>query len=135
MIVVDTNVIAYLFIEGPHTDDARRVLLADPEWSAPVLWKSELQNVLALYLRKGELEVPDAAAIVDQAQELLGQRQYSIDAMSVLELSMNSGCSAYDCEFVALARKLSIPLVTCDKKLLRAFPGIAHSITSYAAEA
>jgi predicted nucleic acid-binding protein len=40
----------------------------------------------------------------------------------VLELVRDSDCSAYDCEFVALATKLDAKLVTMDRKLLRAFP-------------
>lgn len=31
-------------------------------------------------------------------------------------------CSAYDCEFVWLARDLRLPLVTADRKVLDAFP-------------
>ncbi len=40
-----------------------------------------------------------------------------------------TGCSAYDCEFVALAIKLNTHLVTMDKKLLRAFPKCALALT------
>ena len=36
-----------------------------------------------------------------------------------------SHCSAYDCEFVALALELEVPLVTADRQLLRSFPRIA----------
>ena len=39
-----------------------------------------------------------------------------------MELVRDSDCSAYDCEFVALAVKLDTKLVTVDKKLLKAFP-------------
>jgi predicted nucleic acid-binding protein len=40
----------------------------------------------------------------------------------VLTLALESGCSAYDCEFVALAKQLGVKLVTEDAKLRRAFP-------------
>jgi predicted nucleic acid-binding protein len=37
----------------------------------------------------------------------------------------------YDCEFVALAQHLDVPLVTADKKILREFPAIAKSLDAY----
>ncbi len=36
-----------------------------------------------------------------------------------------SNCSAYDCEFVALASDFDIQLVTFDKKIISEFPAIA----------
>jgi len=45
----------------------------------------------------------------------------------VLELAHQSGCSAYDCEFITLAKKFKVPLVTSGKKLGKAFP--THTIS------
>jgi predicted nucleic acid-binding protein len=45
----------------------------------------------------------------------------------MLELAHRSGCTAYDCEFVALAEKLELPLVTSDPQILKAFPDQALS--------
>ena len=52
MIVVDTNVLAYLLITGERSAEAERALRKDPFWAAPLLWRSELRNVLALYMRQ-----------------------------------------------------------------------------------
>ena len=60
MIIVDTNIIAYLYLEGEYSNLAGKLLLADPDWAAPILWRSEFQNVLALYIRNGSLSVADA---------------------------------------------------------------------------
>ncbi|MDJ0588832.1 MAG: hypothetical protein QNJ72_02395 [Pleurocapsa sp. MO_226.B13] len=43
----------------------------------------------------------------------------------------NSKCSAYDCEYVALARQLEIDLVTADRKILAEFPSTAISLSSF----
>lgn len=48
-----------------------------------------------------------------------------VDGRTVLSLALDSGCSAYDCEFVWLARDLRVPLVTADRQVLGTFPDIA----------
>ena len=50
MIVVDTNIVAYLYLPGEHTAAVERLLERDPEWAAPILWRSEFRNILALSL-------------------------------------------------------------------------------------
>lgn len=42
-----------------------------------------------------------------------------------LALAPSSECSTYECEYVALARELGVPLVTADADLVKAFPGTA----------
>jgi len=71
MIVVDTNIIAYLYLQGEHTAQAEKVLQKDSEWMAPPLWRSEFRNVLAFYLRQGHLLLDDAQAIMWEAELLL----------------------------------------------------------------
>jgi predicted nucleic acid-binding protein len=122
VIVVDTNVLAYLLIPGKYTESAERLLVADPDWAAPRLWRSELRNVLATYVRKKLMEVTDAAALHQRAAALIGTDEYDVETMDVLRLSNSSGCSAYDCEFIALADFLGVKLVTTDTKLAKAFP-------------
>jgi predicted nucleic acid-binding protein len=127
VIVADTNLIAYLLLEGEHTDAAEAVLVKDPHWTAPLLWRSELRNILALYLRQGHLELAAALEYMNEAEALLAGREYEVPSAPVLELAQASECSAYDCEFVHLARELGVKLVTSDKRVLRAFPGTALS--------
>jgi len=131
MIVVDTNVIGYLYLSSAYSEQAERALLKDAEWAAPLLWRSELRNVLALYMRKGWLSLEDAVRIMDEAVRLMAGREYAVDSVQVLELVEESTCSAYDCEFVALARDLGVPLVTVDKQILRDFPREAVSLETF----
>lgn len=127
MIVVDTNAIAYLLIAGEHTRTAREVLRKDGDWVAPVLWRSEFRSVLAMYIRKGYLNLPDAIEIMEAAELLMRESEFEIISSEVLSLVSVSGCSAYDCEFLALAHSLGVPLVTSDTEILNAFPSIAVS--------
>lgn len=129
MIVVDTNIIAYLYLPTELTGHAERLLETDPEWVAPLLWRSEFRNVLALCLRKGLLTLADAVRIQDEAEALLAEQEYSTVSRDVLGLVAASSCSAYDCEFVALARTLKVKLVTMDRRILAEFPEMAISLT------
>ena len=125
MIVVDTNVISYLLLPTPMTTAAENLYLNDAEWSAPLLWRSELRNVLALYMRKELLALDAALALQEKAQDLLEGREFQVQSTDVLRLAHSSGCSAYDCEFISLAKDLGTRLYTADKRLLKAFPDIA----------
>ena len=125
MIVVDTNVVAYLYLPGEHSAAAESLLERDCAWAAPVLWKSEFRNMLAGYMRRGDLTFDQACSVQLEAESLLADSSFDTDSRGVLALVRDSDCSAYDCEFVALAARLETRLVTMDKKLLRAFPQLA----------
>lgn len=135
MIVVDTNVIAYLLIAGQYTESARAALQRDAEWAAPLLWRSEFRNVLALYLRAKELSLRQAIALQEAAEELVAGREHMVVSADVLTLANNSGRSAYDCEFVAVARRLSTRVVTSDRHLLASFPADTISLMTFASNA
>ena len=131
MIVVDTNVIGYLFLSSEHSPLAERALQKDSEWAVPVLWRSELRSVLTLYVRKNLLTLEQAQRIMDGALELMRGREYEVPSSEILRLAAESRCSAYDCEFIALANDLKAPLVTVDKQLLREFPKVAVALQSF----
>ena len=130
MIVVDSNVVAYLYLPGDHTAMAEALLERDPDWAAPVLWRSEFRNILAGYLRRETLTFAQACGLQSEAEDLLGGSEFEVDSEAVLELVRDSACSAYDCEFVALAQKLHVKLITMDAKLLKAFPKHAVSLAA-----
>lgn len=134
MIVADTNIIIYLFINGEYTDSAEKAFQMDTHWAAPLLWRSEFRNVLAFYIRKQILDVEDAIDIMTKAETLMKGNEYDVRSFNVLQLSSISDCSAYDCEFVALAKDLGIPLITMDKRILRNFPEIAIGPEEFSAE-
>ncbi|MGE0314453.1 MAG: type II toxin-antitoxin system VapC family toxin [Lautropia sp.] len=128
MIVVDSNVIAYLYLPGTHTSKAEALLRRDGEWVAPRLWRSEFRNVLAGYLRRDAFGFDAALEVQREAERLMDGGEYEVDSRLVLELVRDSDCSAYDCEFVALARTLGVGLATMDAKILKAFPEIAREL-------
>jgi predicted nucleic acid-binding protein len=130
VIVVDSNVIAYLYLPGDHTERAESLLEHDADWAAPLLWRSEFRSILAGYMRRKMLAFEVARDLQLEAESLLAGAEYEVDSRLVLELVRDSDCSAYDCEFAALAMTLGVNLVTMDAKLLRAFPKHAVALSS-----
>ena len=130
MIVVDSNILAYLYLPGDRTAAAEALLQQDSQWAAPVLWRSEFRNILAGYLRRKSITFEQACSLQSEAESLLAGAEFEVDSAAVLELVRDSDCSAYDCEFVALAIQLNTRLVTVDKKLLRQFPTRAVVLTA-----
>ena len=130
MIVADTNLIAYLLVEGPFTKEARAVYEKDPDWVAPSSWWSEFRNVLVLSLRRGIMSFTEALEVIEDADLLMGGKDRDSPSFRILRLAADSGCSAYDCEFVALALDLGVPLVTSDRALIEKFkPGVVSMKT------
>ena len=125
MIVVDTNVIASMWVPNDMDEWVYKVLKKDDGWVAPLLWRSEFRNVLSIYLRKDILEFSIVLQTTEEAEQLMDANEFEVNSTQVMSFVLDSSCSAYDCEFVALADDLNVPLVTFDKKILREFPNIA----------
>jgi predicted nucleic acid-binding protein len=132
VIVVDTNVTAYLWLSGDLTPAAERLLLEDSDWAVPLLWRSEFRSVLTGAVKRKVCPLERALAIARAAEEQLAGREFAVETGEILKLADESGCSAYDCEFVALARALGVLLVSTDREVLRAFPAIGVPLESYA---
>lgn len=131
MIVVDTNIIGYLFLSSKRTAQVEQALLKDSDWVAPPLWRSELRNVLATCTNRSLIDLEDALLIISEAEQLMKDAEYEVASEQVIRLATQSGCSAYDCEFVALAMDLNSTLVTVDKKILARFPDVAISLDEF----
>ena len=125
MIVVDTNVMVYLLTGVGPGKEAARLLANDPEWAAPPILLSELQNVMVGLMRRRQIGLRDAEDICRDARAVLGDRTPSVPTPPVLETAIEGRMSAYDAEFVVLARQLGIPLVTADRAILEGAPDVA----------
>ena len=127
MIVADTNLVVYLLAQSPHSAEAEAVYRKDPQWVAPPLWRSELRNALAVHVQRGVLTVDEAWTKMQEAESLMESSEFAVSSLSILQMAADSGCSAYDCEFVVLARELGVPLVTSDRQVLGRFKTLAIS--------
>ena len=131
MIVADTNLIAYLLIAGPFSEDAQRIFDLDDKWIAPSVWRHELLNVLATSVRGSSLTADLARSVWAHAPTFV--KDAEVDAVKVLDLSIDSKFATFDCYYVELARGLALPLVTADKSLIKAFGDVAVSFTDFIA--
>ena len=131
MIVADTNLLAYFLIDGKETSLAERLFALDSEWIAPLLWKSEFRNLLSLYVRKNLMMLEKSFQYMKDAEYLMRNKAYEVESNQELRLAQSSRCSAYDCEFVTLAKKFEIPLITLDKKILESFPETATNLNNF----
>lgn len=131
MIVVDTNVVAYLLIRGEQTLLARRVWDLDSDWRVPILWRHEFLNVLA---NAGKFRKTDFAVLAEiwtDAQRLFARTEHEVDMLQALRLAVLNQKSAYDAHYVALAADLDVPLITEDRRLRQTFPDRCLSMQDF----
>jgi predicted nucleic acid-binding protein len=131
VIVVDTNIICYRWMPSPHSEAADTLWQRDPDWIAPLLWRSEFRNALAGALRQRVITLEAALEIAALAEAQMEGHEFLVTSAAVLSLVARSSCSAYDCEFVALAQQQKVPLLTVDRQLLRAFPATTISLEKF----
>jgi predicted nucleic acid-binding protein len=125
MIIADANLIAYLLLKAEKSDLAEQVFARDSEWYIPILWRSEVRNIIVNYIRHDLLTSSEAQDVMEKAHALFADREYFVTAKHVLELATSSQCTAYDCEYVALAQQFGVPLITFDKSIVRNFSTVA----------
>jgi predicted nucleic acid-binding protein len=125
--VVDASVGIKLFLVEPLSDRADGLfayLSATPpaRFFVPDLFYIECTNILWKYVCR--FDYPPNAAQQDVAN-LVKLPLHSVStadlAESALALSILYQITAYDAAYVALARELSLPLVTADETLVRRF--------------
>ena len=125
MIVVDTNVMTRLVVGGDDGAASTALLEHDAEWAAPGILVSELRNVLLGFVRRAELTPEQARAMCDDARLALGGRIVNVSDSQVMDAALECGLSAYDAEFVVLARNLGVPLATSDNAILQGATDVA----------
>ena len=134
MVVVDTNVVAYLLIEGERTAEAQALYARDPDWRSESFLLVEFSNMLAAYVRNGRLDSEAAAGLLAGAERIL-TGTIALPHPRALEIALEFGVSAYDARFLAVARNLGAKLVTEDAKLRRVAPALTQTLAQAIARA
>ena len=128
MIVADTNVVVQFVVGDDGSADAARLHSEDPVWAAPTILIGELRNVLLGFVRRGVLGPDHVKSMCDDAARMLGDRFADVPHDRVIDTALECGLTAYDAEFVVLARTLGVPLATSDREILEGAPDVAVSV-------
>jgi predicted nucleic acid-binding protein len=128
VLLVDTNIVAYLLIDGDHTEAAQDLRRRDPDWRSEAFLLVEFTNVLASSIATKRMSNPLAEDILSEAITLLDGKLVQIPHPSVLSIAVRYRVTACDARFLALAHRLGIRLVTQDAKLRSAAPALTQSL-------
>jgi predicted nucleic acid-binding protein len=129
VIVVDTNVLVYYFIEGEKTRLAHQVFAHDSEWIVPSLWRHEFANVLATFVRTDTIALDVAQSVWRNAREAVQPYEASVELDDIIPFAVQNNIAAYDAEFLLLAESRNIRCVTEDRELQEKCPAIAISMS------
>jgi predicted nucleic acid-binding protein len=128
MVVVDTNIIAALFIRTRLSDDALKLRARDSLWCVDPFSVIEFSNVLATYERAGFLTRTAALEQLGLAEEFLSPNYLHVSNEMSLQLALRYRVTAYDARFLAVAEHFGQKLVTDDVKLRTAAPALTQSV-------
>ncbi len=128
MVIVDTNILAYLLIKGDRTRDAQALFARDTGWRSEAFVLIEFSNILATYLRAKSLTQIQAHALLDEAEKLM-TGLINLPHGRALLVAEQFAVSVYDARFLGAAQTLKARLVTEDIRLRQAAPALTISLS------
>lgn len=131
MIVIDANILVYSLIEGDYTPQVQQLREKDTDWRTTALCLHEILNVLATYERRDVLTLSQCKKLLEYAERFIEIAQGEVDMDKALAVAAKYAITGYDAQYVALAQSLNAPLITEDRKLREAVPGIAFSMQEF----
>ena len=133
MIVIDANILIYSLIECEYSPLIHKLRERDSDWRTTALCLHETLNVLATYQRREVLTLTQCRKLLDHAERFLQVAQCEVEMDAALAVAAEYAITGYDAQCVALAQSLNAPLITEDRKLRKAVPGIAVSLQEFLA--
>ncbi|OBI80874.1 type II toxin-antitoxin system VapC family toxin [Mycobacterium sp. 1245805.9] len=121
-VVCDASAVVAVLLDSGGDGQWATGRLADAQLFAPTLLPYECANVIRRAERGGAIGADQAAQahadLLDLAIEL-----WPYDLLATRAWQLRANLSSYDAAYIALAETISAPLVTLDRRILRA-PGI-----------
>lgn len=134
MIVVDANILVYSLIKGDYSPLVRKLRERDMDWRTTGLCLHEILNVLATYQRRDILKLAQCKKLLEHAERFMKVAQCEVKMDAALAVAAKYAITGYDAQYIALAQSLNAPLITEDRKLRDAVPGIAFSMQEFLAQ-
>lgn len=131
MMVVDANIIIYLFRESSFTSLARQAYALDRDWIVPELWEAEVLNGLMREVRAGFLSLNEAITAASNATAVLARKVHPCDPAEVLKTAAADHLTAYDAYYVTLARTMDVRLLTEDGLIKSNCRDVALSLKAF----
>ena len=128
MIVVDANILIYSLIKCDHSPLIQKLRGKDADWRTTALCLHETLNVLATYQRRKVLTLAQCRILLGHADRFIKVAQCEVEMETALAVAAEYAITGYDAQYVALAQSLNALLITEDRKLRKAVPGIAFSM-------
>ncbi len=128
MVVVDTNIIAPLYVRSAQTDAVEELFARDAVWRTEPLALIELSNVLITYERSRYITAATARDCLNRAAAFLQPHLFRVSHQAALDAALDYRVTAYDARFLALANQLGHRLVTEDTRLRAAAPALTQSL-------
>ena len=128
MLVVDTNIIAPLYVRCADTERVLELHRSDSLWRTDPLALIEFSNILATYQRARYLTTRQARVCLVKAEQLLRPHYVHLTHETALNIALRYGVTTYDARFLAVALHLNTKLVTEDNKLRAAAPALTQSL-------
>ncbi len=129
-LVIDASIVVKLFFEEEYSDLSAARIEATGRLIAPEFMWIEATNVVWKRLRRGELTLDQAMAIIEEMLRLPIETYPADDLIALaLTLAADTGRTVYDCVYVALAVREGCTLLTGDQRLvngLRGTPAETH---------
>jgi predicted nucleic acid-binding protein len=125
-VVVDASVVVDLLVEHPRSSTLSAAL-EGVDWIAPTLLDAEVLHAITRYVRRGEMSDERARLALELFTGAQIER-FPIAPLVIDAWELRNNLSTYDAFYVALARAVACPLITCDRALAGA-PGLGITVT------
>ena len=124
MLLVDTNVIAPLYVRSARSHSVAELFARDAVWRTEPLALIELSNLCSLVTSARATSRPRARATASGAlPAFLQPHFFRVSHQAALETALRYRVTAFDARFLAAAQQLGRRLVTEDARLRAAAPG------------
>jgi predicted nucleic acid-binding protein len=121
-IVTDTNIFLAVVLNEPEKD-AIIEMTSNANAISPEILPYEIGNALTAMVKRKNLTHADALTALGMA-ESIPVRLVSVDIQKALKIALEHNIYAYDAYFLQCAKKLSLPLLTLDRRMKK----VAHTL-------